>query len=68
MKCTNNGLKEFPEERNELFRDIAHLAGLCESNTGHLGDIIASIRIAMSSLNLTATKLAKKFEEQKNSN
>lgn len=68
MKCTNNGLTNFEEVRNSILRDTQNLIGLCQSDTGHLGDAIACIRTTISSLNIKANQLSVIFEKQKSTN
>lgn len=65
MNCTNNGLKNFDKERNSILTDATTLITLCNSEIGHLGDVIYCIRTTMSSLELKANKLNKIFKEQK---
>lgn len=65
MKCTNNGLLEFPEERQAIMLDIKHLMSICLDNKGHLGDVVACIETTISSLKLKSNRLKEVFEKQK---
>ena len=68
MKCTNNGLMSFEKERNLILKDAQDLIGLCQNDSGDLGDVIACIRITISSLKITADNLSQIFEDQKKAN
>jgi hypothetical protein len=62
---TNTGLKEFQEEKEALIKDAESILLLCYRESGHLGDVISSIRTTISSMDLKANKLSNKFLEQK---
>lgn len=64
---TNNGLSnaEFNEIRKGLSKDSELLQNIINSQTGHLGDIIASIETLRSSLLLKTNKLKILFTKQK---
>jgi hypothetical protein len=65
MKCTFTGLKTFDKERNLILTDAVTLITLCNSETGHLGDVVSCLRTTMSSLELKANSLNEIFKEQK---
>jgi len=67
MEMTMNGLsnEEFQQIRNSLAKDAEQLLSICNSNTGHLGDVVSGIRTTQSSMDIKAKKLWEMFEEQK---
>ena len=66
LKMTMNGLSEekFQDLKNGLSKDAEFIIKICNSDTGHLGDIVSGIRTIQSSLDIKANKLWEIFSEQ----
>ena len=67
MKYSFNGLDDYPEIRAALIKDVQLLFNAVMSETGHMGDILSSLRTAQQSIELKCKKIQEIREEQKNS-
>lgn len=66
MNIENDGMKNFPKERNLILADIIDLCDLCSNETSDLCNVISNILTICSSLKLKADTLTKILEEQRN--
>ncbi len=67
MKYSTNGLKDYPEIKAALIKDVQLLFNAVMSETSHIGDMLSSLRTAQASIEIKCKKLQEIREEQKNS-
>jgi len=56
---------QFKDIKASLIKDARQLISICNSNNGHLGDVVSGIRTTQSSMELKAKRLWEIFENQK---
>lgn len=61
---TNNGLKDFPELRDQLIKDATILLGCIQAETGTISDIISGLKACQSSLEFKVIRLKNVWEDQ----
>jgi hypothetical protein len=62
---TTNGLKNFPEIRESLSKDAAHLLVVVHAESGHLADVYSGLMTIQSSIQIKIDKLKEEFKTQK---